>query len=128
MKTKGKMKKKEECYSKLEPGWEGEPDFRGELGAKDLGCAIEQPKLERRVVAHFDSKFALSFQFHLLCSTSLRHLLLLASLSWYSVFGVPQSNKFSTLYSVSSFRIPAHASNEKDPLFERSQNLISASK
>lgn len=120
------MKKKEECYSKLEPGWEGEPDFRGELGAKDLGCAIEQPKLERRVVAHFDSKFALSFQFHLLCSTSLRHLLLLASLSWYSVFGVHQSSQvFDFILSVSSFRIPAHASmpQRKGPVVRKVSNI-----
>lgn len=62
--------KKKQVYSKFEPGWEGEPDFGGELGAEDLGGAIEKTKLERCVVADFDSEFALSLQFHLPYSTS----------------------------------------------------------
>ena len=54
-----------EAYAEFESGREGEPDFRWELGAENLGGAVEEAETERRGVADFDSQFALFVQFEL---------------------------------------------------------------
>lgn len=78
------VKRTKKAYSEFEPGRKSEPDFRGELGAEDLGGAVENAELERCVVADFDSEFALSLQFDLPYSGA-GHLLLLG-------FGIRRSS------------------------------------